>query len=60
MRELLYADGAATVFQSVEEMQDLCNASTTACPELGMSIIRRKSLLFYMHVVSNPPAIKIH
>ena len=59
IRELLYADDAAIIAHSQEELQDMCNAFAAACPEFGMTISIRKTVVMGLNTPI-PSSVSVH
>ncbi|XP_038073012.1 uncharacterized protein LOC119741333 [Patiria miniata] len=59
IRELLYADDAAIVAHSADELQHLCNSFASACSEFGMIISLGKTMVLSQGP-GPPPMITIN
>ncbi len=56
--ELLYADDAAFVTHTEQEIQDMCNSFATACTEFGFTISLNKTVVMAQNVPT-PPHVTI-
>ncbi len=54
MRELLYADDAAFVARTEQEIQDMCNYFAAACTEFGLTMSLTKTVVMVQNVPAPP------
>ncbi len=59
MRELLYADDAAFVARTEQEIQDMCNYFAAACTEFGLTMSLTKTVVMAQNVPA-PPHVTIN
>ncbi len=59
VRELLYADDAAFVAHTEQEIQEMCNSFAAACTEFGLTISLSKTVVMAQNVPA-PPHVTIN
>jgi hypothetical protein len=59
VRELLYADDAAFVAHTEQEIQEMCNSFAAACTEFGLTISLKKTVVMAQNVPA-PPHVTIN